>query len=482
MKKINFNIKFNFKTGIFSFTSLFFLYLLYLSIPSLYDSGRVQKALYSNLVKEFGLNLSLSSDITYRILPRPHFHIKDSKIFRNQNKDFEEIGEVKDLKIFIGQKNLFNRSNIYIKELKLYKGNFFFNRDNVDYIYNLLKNQFSEKKIFIKKSKLFFKDKNENIIFIYSIENLNFFRNTKEDIQQLKTKGSIFKIPIKFYWERNLENKNTFSNFRAERLDIDFVNKGNFESESYIYENILNVLTNNFKTNYRILKNRIEFSSKKSLIKNTPIDYTGNIELSPFSFKTNVNAKEIDIDYFFKNTALLNGLLSSNILMNDNINGIIKLKTQKISKNRLFNNIEININFEEGKINLNNSSANNQKFGKITIYNTQFDYYEGIPNFIGDIKLEIFNHNQFYKFFPVPKKKRNKRKFSKINFSFTFSLDNSEFTIDRINFFDENNKIIQSKNVDDFVEDNYETRFKFSNKVLFKNFLRNTINTYLDEG
>ena len=59
MKKINFNIKLNFKIGIFTLTSLFFLYLLYLSIPSLYDSGRVQKALYNNLVEEFGLNLSL---------------------------------------------------------------------------------------------------------------------------------------------------------------------------------------------------------------------------------------------------------------------------------------------------------------------------------------------------------------------------------------------------------------------------------------
>ena len=44
--------KFNLKITIFAFASLFFLYLLYLSIPSLYDSGRVQKALYNNLVKE----------------------------------------------------------------------------------------------------------------------------------------------------------------------------------------------------------------------------------------------------------------------------------------------------------------------------------------------------------------------------------------------------------------------------------------------
>ena len=125
--------------------------------------------------------------------------------------------------------------------------------------------------------------------------------------------------------------------------------------------------------------------------------------------------------------------------------------------------------FDKFSINLNNSSSENKKFGKIIIYNTQFNYLEGTSNLIGDVKLDIFNHNQFYKFFPVSKKKRNNRKFSKINFNFTFSLENSEFSIDRINFMDENNKIIQSKNVDDFVEDNYETRFKFSNKVLFKN-------------
>ena len=137
MKKINLNIKFNLKIVIFAFTSLFFLYLLYLSIPSLYDSGRVQKALYNNLVQEFGLNLSLSSDISYRILPRPHFHIKDSKIYSDKKKDLDEIGEVKDMKIFISQKNLFDRDNIYIKEVILSKGNFFFNRQNVNFIKNL---------------------------------------------------------------------------------------------------------------------------------------------------------------------------------------------------------------------------------------------------------------------------------------------------------------------------------------------------------
>ena len=131
MKKLNFNIKFNLKIGIFTFTSLFFLYLLYLSIPSLFDTGRVQKALYKNLNNDFGLNLSLSSDITYRILPQPHFHIKDSKIYHTKSDVSNEIGEAKDLKIFVSQKNFFNKNNIKIKKIIFSKVNLFLKRENI---------------------------------------------------------------------------------------------------------------------------------------------------------------------------------------------------------------------------------------------------------------------------------------------------------------------------------------------------------------
>ena len=85
MKKFNLNLnpKFNTNTKviIFGISTLIFLYLLYLSIPSLYKSGRVQKVLSDEILSEFNLNISLSPDITYRILPTPHFSIKDSKLY-----------------------------------------------------------------------------------------------------------------------------------------------------------------------------------------------------------------------------------------------------------------------------------------------------------------------------------------------------------------------------------------------------------------
>ena len=68
MKKFNFNFnpKFNIniKFVIFGISTLIFIYLLYLSIPSLYKSGRVQKVLSDEILSEFNLNISLSPDIT----------------------------------------------------------------------------------------------------------------------------------------------------------------------------------------------------------------------------------------------------------------------------------------------------------------------------------------------------------------------------------------------------------------------------------
>ena len=194
------------------------------------------------------------------------------------------------------------------------------------------------------------------------------------------------------------------------------------------------------------------------------------------------DAKEIDLEYFLNNTFLLNEIISSKILINKNINGLIKLKTKKLDKIRLFDRADLNLNFEEGDINLNNSVFLNNEFGKILIYNTNFEHNDGSSNLNGQIKMDIYNFDQFFRVFSISKKKRLKKKFNKINFSYTFYLNTSKFSIDKINFLDEQDKVIQSKILDDFVEDNYETRFKISNNVLFKNFMRKVLNTYLDEG
>mgnify|MGYP001170574818 CR=1 FL=1 len=482
MKKINFSFKHNLKIGIFSFSAIFFLYLLYLSLPSLYDTGRVQKALYEGLSDETGLNFSLSSDITYRILPKPHFYIQDTKMFNDQLNVSNEIGEIKNLRVFISQKNLFNGKDLTIKKVIISNANFFVKRQNIDIIKNIFENPFSEKKVFVKKSKFFFNDKNGNTVFIYSINDLNFYRDSKENNKIFKTNGNIFKIPIKFEWIKNLNNRNTSSTFKANKIDIDFTNKGNFLNGKYNYENNLNVLSNNFKTIYKIEKNKIKIDSKKSFIKNTPISFQGLIELSPFNFYFNLIAKDIDLEYFFKNTNFLNELLLSNILLNQNLNGRIKIKTDKIYNSKIFTNGEINITFEEGSFNFNNSYIENKEFSKLYLNETKFVNENEKIFLIGSLKLDIYNINQFYRIFPVKKSKKLKRDFKKIIFNFSFNLSESQFSIDKISFIDKNNKISQSQDADNIIENNYKIKFSLSNSILFKNFMKKVLVAYLDEG
>ena len=87
----------------------------------------------------------------------------------------------------------------------------------MDYISDLLKKEFSQKKILIKKSKFFFNDKNDNIIFIYTIKNLNLFKNYKENINQIKTSGSLFKIPISLSWQKDLNNKTLYLTLKLKK-------------------------------------------------------------------------------------------------------------------------------------------------------------------------------------------------------------------------------------------------------------------------
>jgi len=64
-------------------------------LPLLYDKGWVKDNIETKLLSEFKIDLSSFKDISYRILPAPHYLIKDSKILLNSLKNPESIADVK---------------------------------------------------------------------------------------------------------------------------------------------------------------------------------------------------------------------------------------------------------------------------------------------------------------------------------------------------------------------------------------------------
>ena len=129
----------------------------------------MQSNIESQLLKEFKINFSISSNISYRILPTPHFLIKDSKIFKETGDKKVSLSDIKNLKVFISQKTFFDKKKMILKYLKIDNANFLLSRDDFRLLRDNSNNKFSNKKIEIQKSNIFFKDKSNEIVTIIKI-------------------------------------------------------------------------------------------------------------------------------------------------------------------------------------------------------------------------------------------------------------------------------------------------------------------------
>ena len=151
MKNIKIKIR-NFNKYLIFFICLLFLYIFYLSIPTLYNKEILQKELKEKLLDDFKINISLSSNIKYLILPSPHILVENAKFFDNNTKVPQELGQIKKLKIFISQKSLLDRKNLRIIKILMDNSNFSVNKKNLSFYKTLFFNRFSDKNIYAKNS------------------------------------------------------------------------------------------------------------------------------------------------------------------------------------------------------------------------------------------------------------------------------------------------------------------------------------------
>ena len=100
-----------------------FSYMFYLSTPTLYDHGTLQKDLTNKLLKEFNLNTALSANINYNMLPSPNFEISNVLLNTNIDNKFNEYAQIKRMKIYVSIKNLHNQKKLKIKHVVLSEAN-----------------------------------------------------------------------------------------------------------------------------------------------------------------------------------------------------------------------------------------------------------------------------------------------------------------------------------------------------------------------
>ena len=96
-----------------------------MSFPGILHNKSDQNYFTKILKEQYDLEFSLTPEISYSILPKPHFQINDVIIFNKQDDFQKEIAQVKKLKIYLSQKNFLKKQKLKIKSIELFETNFF---------------------------------------------------------------------------------------------------------------------------------------------------------------------------------------------------------------------------------------------------------------------------------------------------------------------------------------------------------------------
>ena len=429
-----FNIS-NFNKYLVTLIVSLFIYLFYLLTPLLYDKVWVQAKIESKLLNEFKINLNNNTNISYRILPAPHFLIKDSKMLMFKGEKTKSKAEIKDFKVFLSQSNFFDKEKMNIKKVVISDANFSLLRNDHKLFHELMSKNFSNKKIKINNSNVFFKDNLEETISIIKIDKIILFFNDQKLVNIIDVEGEVFNVPFTF----NFINSNNFPkykkiNFNSKSLDLNIYNEFITEKGLTSGKNNISFLKSKINTKYDIKEKLIIFESD-----NPQINYDGELSINPFNLNFNVQLDNQNISKLFNINPILIEFIKSGLLFNDNISVNSSVIISANEKKEIFHKAKINFNIINGKMNLDNTKFFNNEIGFLKLSNSNLFLENNNLIFTTDIFFDVKNSDNLFSYFKI--NKEFTKNFKKILINLKYDLSNNEIKF--------NNIKIDNKNMSD---------------------------------
>ena len=430
----------SFNRYLITLISLLFISLFYLLIPTLYDKNWVQQNIEHNLLKEFKINFSLSSDISYNILPSPHFLIKDSKIFKQDGNKKIVLSDIKSLKVFISKKNFFDKEKMELNYVNIVNANFSLFRDDFKLLKNATNNKLSNKKIKINKSKIFFKDISGEVISIIKIIKASLFLDN-DNLFYLK--GEVFNVPFIFNFEKKFNLLETeIIDINTKSLKLDILNTLNVsDNNDYNGENIISFINSIVRTKYKIEDNMLIFESSDSKIKNNKINYKGKLLINPFDLNLDINVDDYAISKLSNLNFILGELVKTELFFNNNISVHTSINVNSNEKKEIFQNANIKLNIINGKINFNKTRLINDRIGSLTLKNSNLFFKNNNLTLNTDIFVDLKNTDALFFLLQTTKKSRKSIKNIQINLDYDFLTHQTKFNNIKINNKEVNDKI-----------------------------------------
>ena len=458
-KKYSKNFKVIDKRIFISLGIIFILIISYLIIPAFYDKNKIKAELENQILDQYNLKVKFEQPLKYGLFPKPYFYSKNTII----NYRSSDVAKSNNSKIFISIKNFFSSDDIEIKNLIFKNSEFKIDNSNFKFFIDLLNDNNSSQNIKFLNSKLFYLDKNEDVIFLANVKDLNFLYQDSF-LQKLNSKFEIFTIPVNLKTEHSTVEKNFITEIKLNPLRLNLKNILNYKDETLNGQLELSIVNKSKKINYSLKNNLFNFNTSDDKI-------TGNILVKPFFLSSNLNLSQIDLKKIFKNNSIPMNILNSEILNNKNLNGKITVDTNSFNGVNFLNNIKFNILLNEGDIYIQNLKTTFKDSVIINLSDTQLIVDGNELNFAGYINLDFINVDNFYAHYQINKKDRKDIK--KINFGFLFNLNEKFVEIDNLKV-DEN----FNQSLDEFLENFNSKKVNIFNKVIFRNSIKGFFNKF----
>ena len=445
---------------------LILLFFSYLSFPVFYDSSKLINHIKNQLPKNLNLDFNLSDNFSYNIFPKPNFRFHEIK-FLNKDKKFAFIEE---MKIYISLNNLFKSNNIKIKNVILDKVNFDLNKENYNFFVELLNYDFSNYEFEIKNSSIFYRNIENEILFINKINQLKYYYDLKDEINTLTAKNEIFNIPYNIELQNHKDEKKILSKINFNFLRLQIKNELNYKE---IQKNGSTEFTYNKRKSEAIYQfnNKLFSFNFFHKSKGNDFKYEGTINFIPFFSEISGDIDLINLNKLFNPDAILVQLFKSELLNNKNlnINGIIN--AEKIIPFRDLNNLTFKFRIEDSLLDISETKFSWLDYVDFQIFDSLLYVRDNNLVLDSNISIDIHNSSEFYKFFQAPRNYR--KKINKIKFNFIYNFDQeitNLYNIEIDNLVDpEVNKILgQFISKDTIIQ----------NRIYFKNLINEAIKSY----
>ena len=451
---------------ILTVVALFILFISYILLPAFYKQVDISRQLKNELLSKLNLEFTFTQNLKYNFFPRPHFASKESLIIENQ----KNIGEIKEIKIYVSLDNLFSLKNFNITEVILENANFELNNKNYNFFINILDNSFLNSNFKIKNSNIFFRNKENEVLFINKIENLKYYYDPNEFKNVLYSENEIFNTPFSLEIINNKDEKKLNTKLNLSLAGLKIENIHNYDDEIKSGLTTLSSKKTKSLLNYKANKNFFEFRYYNDLDKKK-FSYNGKLNFNPFYSILEGATEEINISYVFGSNAIIAELLRTSIFNSKNIDFKLNINANKIQNKRNFINLLLKSKIQEGLIDIDETQIEWKNNSIIKLTDTLIFVKDGKLFLNGKSKVNIKNVNNIYKFLLTPKNFRNKIK--TIDFRFSYSFDEKVIIINDIIIDGKYNQKVNEK-----LNNIYFRGSDMQNKIFFKNMTNDLLKAY----